>query len=345
MRDVGKQLTVDALAMRPPMTGVPTLIAEILRALETHAPDVRLSVWRPFRGMPRLLRIFFEQLIIPLAVRTKVLLAPAYVAPLLTRHEVWLVVHDLHVYTHPETCSRLNRWHYRLLMPRSLRKARRVFVMSEHVRKIVATRFPHVARKLELLPVGIPHDISFVADAAACHDFRKRCGLPEKFFLFIGSLHPRKNLPRLMEAVLQLSDDAVLVIAGPQGKDAKRVECLTRALPQRFRLLNFVPQNEMALLYSSARALVLPSLDEGLGLPVLEALACHCPVLATPGPAQEFFPEALICNPLSVDSLANALRRMWQDDDLCHALSEKAATRAKHFSWQNTARVIMEAPC
>jgi len=287
----------------------------------------------------------YEQLVLPFLLLfrgTRILLAPVYVAPLLVSCEVWLIVHDLHVYTHPETCSRLNRWHYKLLMPPSLRKAKRVFVLSRHVREILVARFPQVEKKVELLPVGIPRDMEFVPDAARREACRVQYGLPEKFFLHVGGSHPRKNLPRLVEAMLKLPGGAALVMAGPQGADARRVEALTHSHPEKFKWLGYVPQDAMACLYSMARALAMPSLDEGLGLPVLEAMACHCPVLATKGPAREFFPEALLCDPLSADSIAGALQRLWQDDALCHELSQQAARHAEKLSWKNTARTLLD---
>ena len=369
------RISVDALAMTTPMTGVPVVIAEILRALATHAPEVELDAyylppgllgmpWGPRRtrspseicattyGPPpkcprcfswwfKLGRIMAEQLFFPLLLalrRTRVLLAPAYVAPLLAPCEVWLIVHDLHVYTHPKTCSLLNRLHYRLLMPLSLRRAKRVFVFSRHVRDILVSRFPHVAKKVELLPVGIPNNMGHVSNTAEREAYRLHYGLPQKFFLFVGGMHPRKNLPRLMEAMSRLPENAALVMAGPKGADNRAA-----MMAQKFKWLGYVPQNAMPCLYSMARALVLPSFDEGLGLPVLEAMACHCPVLATKGPAQEFFPEALLCDPESADSIKEGLQRLWQDDTLCHELSQHAAQRTRQLSWKNTVHILLRS--
>ncbi len=324
------RLTVDALAMTTPATGVPTVIAEILRALQTHAPEVELRTFGPVKNMPRVLRIAFEQLLLPLFLRrTDVLLAPAYVMPIWAPCDTWLVIHDLHVFTHPETCSRLNRWHYRWLMPPSLQRAKRIFVLSQHVHDLLVARFPETANKVAILPVGVPHDMTHVNDAKTREAFRARWQLPEKFFLFVGGLHPRKNVARLLAAMSKLPDDARLVMAGANGTAHPKVRWLGR-----------VPQADMACLYSCAHALVMPSLDEGFGFPVLEAAACHCPVIATPGPAREFFSEALMCDPLSVDSIAAAMLRLWQDPELCHALSQKAAQHAERFSWYNTARML-----
>ena len=173
--------------------------------------------------------------------------------------------------------------------------------------------------------------------------FRQRRGLPERFVLFVGTLEPRKNLARLVEAFARVRDGRVgLVLAGGKGwlydELFARVEAL--GLSRGVILPGYVKNDELPLWYNAAIGLVYPSLYEGFGLPVLEAQACGTPVLTS---NVSSLPEAAgdassMVDPYDVEELAAGLDRLLTDELLRHELRERGLAHAKQFSWPRTAR-------
>ena len=170
--------------------------------------------------------------------------------------------------------------------------------------------------------------------------------LPARYVLFVGSLEPRKNLPMLLKAWNRIKDefyDVWLIIAGDTGKVFQPV-----SLPyeiERVRFLGYVPDVDLPSLYAGAKLFVFPSLDEGFGLPVLEAMACGTPVIVSNGGAlPEVVGEAgMVFNLSEKDGLSKAMYTCLSDEKLCLSLKEKGLSRASLFSWQRTAELVWKA--
>jgi glycosyltransferase involved in cell wall biosynthesis len=173
--------------------------------------------------------------------------------------------------------------------------------------------------------------------------FRHRRGLPERFALFVGTLEPRKNLVRLVEAFARIKNDQVgLVLVGGKGwlydELFSRVEAL--GLSKIVTFAGYVTGDELPLWYNAATALAYPSVYEGFGLPVLEAQACGTPVLTSNASS---LPEAagdagLMVDPYDTDALAAGLHRLLTDESLQYELRERGLIHARQFSWPRTAR-------
>jgi glycosyltransferase involved in cell wall biosynthesis len=185
-------------------------------------------------------------------------------------------------------------------------------------------------------------------DAAAV---RARYGLPENYFLHVGTLQPRKNLMRLMEAVSQAPAPVRLVLAGRAGWMAAPIAARARELSDRVRWLEYVPDEDLAGLYSGAQALVFPSLFEGFGFPVLEAMACGTPVICS---NTSSLPEvagqaALLVDPQDGQALLRAMLRVQAEPALRAELAERGLSRVRQFSWRRAAEatlaVLEEAVC
>jgi alpha-1,3-rhamnosyl/mannosyltransferase len=169
----------------------------------------------------------------------------------------------------------------------------------------------------------------------------------DRYLLFLGTMEPRKNLGRLLDALTLLKPDVgPLVLAGADGwgNDDLRPRIAALAASRRVRALGYVPEALRGPLIAGARAFVYPSLYEGFGLPPLEAMACGTPVITSRVSA---LPEvvgnaALLIDPLDVDGLADALRRMWDDDALRADLRTRGLARARLYTWENTARLTLE---
>jgi glycosyltransferase involved in cell wall biosynthesis len=205
-----------------------------------------------------------------------------------------------------------------------------------------ATRFDCEAAgippdRLRITPWGI--DAHAVGDAEVAR-VRAEYSLARPFVLFAGTAEPRKNLARLVEAFARLGDvPAELVLVGPEGWH--------EAVPPGavVRRLGFVPRRDLDALYAAATVVCYPSLREGFGLPVLEAMAQGAAVVtsATTSTAEVAGDAALLVDPLDVDAIAGALGRLLDDGDLRARLGSDAADRAATFTWDRTASAVVAA--
>jgi len=192
------------------------------------------------------------------------------------------------------------------------------------------------AARLRVVPLGTD------AVPATAHDVarvRATYHLDKPFILFVGTIEPRKNLARLIEAYNRLGDlDVELVLVGPDGWS-------TELPPSTARRLGFVPRGDLEALYVAATVVAYPSLREGFGLPVLDAMAQGAAVVtsATTSTAEVAGDTALLIDPLDVDALAGALRRVLDDPDLAVRLGAAARTRAATFTWARTAEMVIAA--
>jgi glycosyltransferase involved in cell wall biosynthesis len=180
-------------------------------------------------------------------------------------------------------------------------------------------------------------------------ELRHRLGLPEAYVLFVGTIQPRKNLGRLAEAMSFVTNAGLphqLVIAGKRGWLASEVETLISrsAAAERVHYLGYVANSDLPALYTGADAFCFPSLYEGFGLPVLEAMACETPVVASDSSA---VPEvagdaALLVDPTDVAAIGNALVCGLTDAPTRRELIARGRTRAARFTWERTAAATID---
>jgi glycosyltransferase involved in cell wall biosynthesis len=257
-----------------------------------------------------------------------------------------LTVYDLIPLLFPQQSTRRARLLARSANQLAFRASQRVMAISEATRRDILARFRLGPEKIQAIPLAAdpvfrPQSRETVARVREAH------GLPERYLLYLGSNKPHKNLVGLVEAWARLQPQAIpLVIAGawddrfPEAK--RRANAL--ALEEQIRWLGPVPEGALPALYAGAHLFVFPSLYEGFGLPVLEALACGAPVVCSNSSS---LPEvagdaALMANPLDTDTLAGAMRLALEDENLREALRERGLRQAQRFSWQNTAQRTLD---
>ena len=236
----------------------------------------------------------------------------------------------------------LARWATRL----ALRAARRVIAISDATRRDFLTHFRLQPEKIQAIPLAAdpafrPQSRETVAAVRARYD------LPERYLLYLGSNKPHKNLKRLVEMWARLQPQSMpLVIAG--AWDGRYPEARQRAaalsLEGRVRWLGPVPDSDLPALYSGALLFVFPSLYEGFGLPVLEAMACGTPVACSNSSS---LPEvagdaALLVDPMNTEELVTAVRTALENESLRQDMTEKGLKRAQGFSWLQTAQRTLE---
>jgi glycosyltransferase involved in cell wall biosynthesis len=271
---------------------------------------------------------------------------PADLGPIRGRFPLVLTVHDLAVLRFPQLFRPWHGGYARFVLPRVARRARVVIAVSAATKQDVVELLGVPEERVRVILNGLPPAIGPVpADSARAHGVRARYALPERFVLTVGSVEPRKNLRRLIEAIGLVAErptgrDVALVHAGPAGWLSRDIPDLVRAHGNgRVRFLGPVATEDLAVLYSLARCCAYPSLWEGFGFPVLEAMASGCPVLTS---NVSSLPEvagdgALLVEPTSTEDIADGLARLWTDDRLREQLIQRGVERAKPFTWERAA--------
>jgi len=268
-----------------------------------------------------------------------------YLAPLRYRGPLVLTVHDLGFLRQPDSFPLGLRLALRLLVPRSIAQARRIITDSDFARRDLLARYPVPPAKVVAIPLAAGPGFSPRPPAATAHALA-RYGLQPGFLFSLGRLNRRKNLERLLLAYARLRARGIapapLVLGGKPDYGAAAVLRQARALGPAapIRWMGLIPDADLPFFYCGAACFVYPSLFEGFGLPVLEAMACGTPVVTANRTA---LPElagdaALLIDPTRVDALAAALARVLTDPPLARTLAQRGLARSHRYSWAETAR-------
>jgi glycosyltransferase involved in cell wall biosynthesis len=297
-----------------------------------------LSVSLPFRQMQEMLGTSVE-----------LVHATDHFIPKLRGIPVVATIHDTIPLSHPEW----NRYRFpRLkaaLWKRSIGWASHVVTVSESAKREIQQWCGLPADHVSVTPLGVGQQWFRDPDPDELNRIRNHYGLPEHYFLFLGVMQPRKNIGRLLDAHRQLPaalrQAFPIVTAGPPGWGCAREEAaLAAGEAGALRNIGPIAEPDLVPLVQGATALVLPSLHEGFGLPVLEAMAAGTPVIASNAGA---LPEvaddaAILCDPLDVRAWTEALRRVAGDCELQESLRGRGRERARQFSWQRTAELTAD---
>jgi alpha-1,3-rhamnosyl/mannosyltransferase len=255
-----------------------------------------------------------------------------------------VVVHDLVAFIEGASAQSRAARIERATIARAMRRAAGLQCVSDATRTDLVARFPDVAPRAFTVPLAA--DARF-REAGADPAVLARHGLqPQRYVLAVGTLEPRKNLPRLIAAWTQVDDavrrDAVLALVGPRGWDDDATLAAARATGS-VRLLGHVPEDDLPSLYAGCACFAYPSLYEGFGLPVLEAMAAGAPVVTS---SVSSLPEvaadaALLVDPRDAPAITSALERVLADPALADDLRARGRTRAATFSWQRFAAATL----
>jgi glycosyltransferase involved in cell wall biosynthesis len=259
-----------------------------------------------------------------------------------------LTVHDLSFLRHPEWFRPGRAAYYRFAARHSVRHARRVIADSQATADDIHAMLGLPMERIDVVPLGVGpafSPASAEAHAAVCD----RYDLPPRFFLYVGTLEPRKNLPRLIDAWTDVQDNEKpdLVLAGREGWKAEPIrEAIARSAQRdRIHLPGFVAQEDLPALLSAAEAFVWPSLFEGFGLPPLEAMACGTPVLTsnTSSLPEVVGDAAYTVAPERTEAITEGLSTLATSPETRTRLSEAGLQRAADFSWERTAQLTIES--
>ncbi|MGC1402636.1 MAG: glycosyltransferase family 1 protein [Thermodesulfobacteriota bacterium] len=283
-----------------------------------------------------------EQLLIPYRLRGEafdLFHSPTYTIPLLFSTKGIITIHDLIHLLFPKDYGLRHRLYYSLFVRRAVSRCVKIFTVSEHSKKDIITLLKGHERQIAVTPNGL--DSRWVPQAIDA-GFMEHHGLSKGFLLFVGNPKPHKNFPRVLSAFKMLvREDAYegkLVVVGIDPHD----------LPEDLRKgVVFFPlsnDQELRLLYSAADLLVAPSLYEGFGLPVLEAMACGCPVLVGDrGALPEIVGDAgMTVDPYQVSAILEGMKKVLNNKDLSRRMRERGIKQAAKYTWAKTARMVLD---
>ena len=316
-------------------------------ACQAHFPGIDLCRSRWDTTDP-LRRIVWEQLIQPARLRQYDLYhAMAFVAPLVLAAPMVVTVYDLSFMRYPSRLGKARRAYLRTMTRFSCRRAQRVLAISQSTAKDLTELLDVPAEKIDVTPLGYDKDVYRPLPAERIKRFRDEQGLPERYWLFVGTLEPRKNLPMLLRAYARLprSERLPLILGGGAGWGADEVFAAIEkeSLADRVRHVGFVPAADLPLWYNSAEAFLYPSVYEGFGLPLLEAMACGTPAMTTDTSSlPEVAGQAGFCLPPSDEAAwTEALHRVYRDAGWREAAREKGLARTQGFSWERAAALTV----
>ena len=316
-------------------------------ATSASFPGVSMSRARMNTAGP-LRRIFWEQALQPWQLRGLDLYhALAFVAPVVLTAPMVVTVYDLSFLRFPARLSAPRRLYLRALTALTCARARRVLAISQSTADDLTAQFGLAADKIDVTPLGYDR-AAFrpLLDADIAH-FRRKQDLPERFWLFIGTLEPRKNLPLLLRAYARLSkaERLPLILGGGVGwMSQETFAAIERlGLGDSVKHLGFIPTADLPLWYNCAEAFLYPSVYEGFGLPVLEAMACGTPVITTDASSlPEVAGAAAQClPPEDIERWTAALSDIQRNDEWRERARVKGLARARHFSWSRTAETTL----
>ena len=336
------------------LTGVQRFATELVSSLDaTEIPpkwEIILLAPKGIISQPSLRQIelrvggrlsghLWEQFELPVLSCGGILVNLCNTGPILKRRQL-VAIHDTAVFRYPKAFSLSFRVWYNILMRVLARSATKLLTVSEFSKNEILSLLNAKPNRVAVLLEGKEHILRTIPDT----EILSRLGLEKRpFILTVSSMNPYKNFRAIRDALAYLSDlDFNLVVAG--GSNPKVFNWMKEAFPKNLKSIGYVSDEELRALYNAASAFVFPSLYEGFGLPVLEAMACGCPVISS---CRASLPEvcknaAIYFNPENPWEIADKIRQILNDQLLADTLRRRGLERAQNFSWKKATRPLIK---
>lgn len=358
------RIAFDGTTLRPGRTGVGYYTEHLLRHVAQQSPDDEIVVISngaldTTRPLPpriqsalsgsRLPRMLWMQTVVPRLlhrVQADVVHFTNGMVPIVSRVPTVVTIHDmsltLYPRCHPPRRVLLNR----PLVGLAARRADAIITVSESAKHDIVRIYGLDPGRVHVVHEAAAPSFRPICDVHHLEQVRRQYGLPERFILYVGTIEPRKNLPKLIEGFAQRRKRGdiqhQLVCVGPYGWLSRDIDALIHRLQiaDAVRFTGYVPFDDLPALYNLAEMFVFPSIYEGFGLPVIEAMACGTPVLTGRVPALEEVSGGAVeqIASLEPEAIGESLVRLAASRERREALRQRGLERARTFSWERAAR-------
>ena len=268
---------------------------------------------------------------------------PAGISPYWSSTPVLLTILDTILFQMPESFPTWQRHYFQAMGPRSAQHADRILTISEQSKRDIIRQFNVASEKVTVTYLAAGPEFRSLPQENITA-VRQLYGLGERFILTVGGIEPRKNLGRLLEAFAKLRCEGCpyqLVHVGPKGwhQENLTIKIDQLGLQGSVRFLGLLPLEDLVAIYNAASLFVYPSLYEGFGLPILEAMACGCPVVTsnTSSMPEVAGDAAVLVDPYQVDAIATGIAEVLENTSFATELRQRGRLQAQRFSWQQTA--------
>lgn len=356
------RIGLDGTPLLGPRSGVGNYTGRLLAALLRHKPDWEYLLYsnRPLEPLEQPLtratpvysrvpskRMIWMQCLLPAVIRRsrpQLCHFPNAMAPIWSQRPFIVTIHDASLFLYRRYHPLARILSIRLALPTIARQAAAVITVSHHARADLIRILNLPPQKVHVVYEAAPAHFQPVVEQAHLDALRRKYHLPQQFLLYVGTLEPRKNLRRLVQALHEIRRQGFphrLVLVGASGWDIDdfRKEIARLEMEEAVIFTGYVPTEDLPGLFSLATLFVFPSLYEGFGLPPLEAMACGTPVLSS---NRSSLPEicadaACLVDPEDVDDLAHGLATLLSEPERRRELSSRGLERARDFSWRRAA--------
>ncbi|MGS2778928.1 glycosyltransferase family 4 protein [Robertmurraya sp. GLU-23] len=364
------KIMIDATSLARTITGIENytknLVLNIIRLNDPKENELYIlfrkevpSYLKDIKGYTPLVcplnsQLFCEQFWIPyinLTYKPEVIHFPAFPPPLfLFNKGTHFTVHDATMWKFPETLSLKNKLYMKPLSNLGIKKSKTIFTVSEASVSNILDVFPSLKNKLVNSGLSISSNFKPETDEDLLNEVKVTYKLPERYFLTVGSIEPRKNLIFLIKSFIEFkkrfNNDYKLVITGRAAWGSAEIKEIIENshVGDSILFTGYVSDEDLVSLYTLASCFVYPSIYEGFGLPVLESMACGTPVIISDSSS---LPEvggnaALYFNPYKQDELIELLEKFVFNGAIRDELRNKGLERSKFFSWKKVSKIIFE---
>jgi glycosyltransferase involved in cell wall biosynthesis len=301
--------------------------------------------------------VLWDQVAVPWMTRHKnldIIFNPKFTIPFFHKAKKIWVFHGSEWFVIPEVFEWHDRIYTAAVVPLYCKMADGFISVAEVVKQDALKFVKCDASKIFTIHNGYdPKKFYLITDPQKLQSVKERYNLPDKYILWVGQIGTRKNITRLLQAFAQIAHEFPhdLVFAGEQRKAQNAKEAMSQlaeikalGLEHRIRFLGWVEHTDLPAIYRLSDLFAFPSIYEGFGIPLIEAMACGCPILTatTCAPPEVVDGAGYLVDPMSVDAIASGMRTMLSDEALRQKLVARGLERAKDFSWEKCARQVLE---